>query len=230
MVHVPALIQYLQGLSENNNKAWFVMNKPSYDILREEFTRLVAEVIARTAAFDKPVAAVEPKKAVFRIYRDVRFSHDKTPYKTTFSAAISAGGKKSQGPMYYFHISAEGELFMAAGCYMPEKDLLAAIRRHIAEHPQRVKKLLANKDFAAAGGFSEQDRLARPPKGYEADTPYIEVIRLKSFVARQGLDISKRVPKDLAGTIAARFQGMHPLVAWLREAELKVEVKPEPAA
>jgi uncharacterized protein (TIGR02453 family) len=226
MVHVPALIQYLQGLSENNNKAWFVMNKPSYDILREEFTTLVAEVITRTAAFDPPVAAVDPKKAIFRIYRDVRFAHDKTPYKTSFSAAIAAGGKKSQGPMYYFHISADGALFTAAGCYRPEKDLLGAIRRHIADHPQRLKKLLANKEFVSAGGFSEQDRLVRPPKGYEADTPYIELIRLKSFVARQGQDISKRVPKDLAGTIATRFEAMHPLLVWLREAEAVAPVPP----
>jgi len=218
-MHVPALIQYLQGLAENNNKAWFVMNKPSYDILREEFTVLVGEVIRRTAEFDPRIATVNPKKALFRIYRDVRFAHDKTPYKTTFSAALSADGKKSQGPMYYFHISAKGELFTAAGCYLPEKELLAAIRRHIAAHPERIDALLANPTFSHdAGGFSEQERLARPPKGYAADTPHVDLIRLKSFVARRSLSLATRVPRDLPGTIANRFATMHPLVAWLREA------------
>jgi len=218
-MHVPALIQYLKGLEENNNKAWFVMNKPSFDILREEFVALVGEVIARGAVFDQRIAGVDPKKALFRIYRDVRFAHDKTPYKTTFSAAISADGKKSQGPMYYFHISAKGELFTAAGCYMPQKDLLAAIRRHIAEQPRLVDKLLHNRAFMdEAGGFAEQESLVRPPKGYDADTPHIDLIRQKSFVARSSLDIAKRIPRDLAGEVAARFQTMYPLVDWLRGA------------
>lgn len=218
-MHVPALIQYLKGLEENNNKAWFVMNKPSFDILREEFVALVAEVIERSAAFDARIAGVDPKKALFRIYRDVRFAHDKTPYKTTFSAAISADGKKSQGPMYYFHISARGELFTAAGCYLPQKELLAAIRQHIALHPKRVDQLLRNPDFMdKAGGLSQEDCLVRPPKGYDLDTPHIDLIRLKSFVARQGLNIEKRVPRNLAGEVAARFQTMHPLVEWLRGA------------
>ena len=217
-MHVPALLQYLQGLAENNNKAWFVMNKPSYDILREEFVALVGEVIRKSAAFDPPLAAVDPKKAVFRIYRDVRFSHDKTPYKTHFSAAISADGKKSQGPMYYFHIGADGELFTAAGCYLPDKELLAAIRRLIAAQPRLVDKLLADPGFRKAGGLSDEFMLARPPKGYDAASPHIDLIRMKSWVARQSQDISKKVPRDLAGTIAKRFAAMQPLVTWLRQA------------
>src|SRR5258707_1164265 len=87
-MHLNALIEFLTGLEQNNNRPWFVWNKPAYDVLREEFEALVGNVIVRVAKFDKKVGPVDPKKAMFRIYRDTRFSKDKTPYKTHFSAAI----------------------------------------------------------------------------------------------------------------------------------------------
>jgi len=230
MLHVPALIQYLKGLSENNNRAWFVMNKPSYDILREEFTTLVAQVIEHCAAFDPQLRGLDTqqaaKQALFRIHRDVRFAKDKRPYKTTFSAAICADGKKSQGPMVYFHIDEAGTLFMAAGCYRPEKDLLTAIRHHIAEHPKLLGKLLRNRRFVELGGFSTEDQLVRPPKGYNADTPHVDMIRLKSFVVRTSIDVSQRAPRELAATIATNFEAMYPLVMWLRGAVQAAQTRP----
>jgi uncharacterized protein (TIGR02453 family) len=111
-MHVRDLIQFLGELSENNNRAWFVMNKPRYDILREEFLALTIKLIAEISKFDPAIAGCNPKKALFRINRDMRFSHDKRPYKTHFSAAITASGlkKPSQGggPAYYFHINEAG--------------------------------------------------------------------------------------------------------------------------
>ena len=91
-MNVRELVNYLQGLKENNNRAWFVMNKPSYDILRAEFTQLVAQLIDDVAAFDPPVAGQDPRKAQFRINRDIRFSKDKSPYKSSFSAVIVVVG------------------------------------------------------------------------------------------------------------------------------------------
>ena len=88
-MHIPALLQFLKELSENNNRPWFLHNKPNYDILREEFTELVADIIQRIAKFDDRIEHVDPKKSLFRIYRDVRFSKDKAPYKTQFSAMIA---------------------------------------------------------------------------------------------------------------------------------------------
>ena len=88
-MHVPALLQFLEGLAENNNRPWFLHNKPAYDILREEFLELVTQVIAELGKFDAQVKFCNPKKAMFRINRDVRFAHDKSPYKTHFSAAIA---------------------------------------------------------------------------------------------------------------------------------------------
>ena len=98
-MHLRDLVQFLGELSENNNRAWFVMNKPRYDILRAEFLELVTEAVAQIAKCDPAIASCNPKKALFRINRDMRFSHDKTPYKTFFSASITASGMKkpSQG-------------------------------------------------------------------------------------------------------------------------------------
>src|SRR3954470_8676328 len=118
-MHTRDLIQFLSELSENNNRAWFVMNKPRYDILRAEFLALVTKLIAEVAKFDPEVADCNPKKALFRINRDMRFSKDKSPYKTNFSAAITASGlkKPSQGggPAYYFHVDEHGTLLIAGG-------------------------------------------------------------------------------------------------------------------
>lgn len=134
-MHVRDLTQYLAELAENNNRAWFVMNKPRYDILRAEFLELVVRLIAQVSKFDPAIAGCNPKKALFRINRDMRFSHDKSPYKSYFSASITASGlkKPSQGggPAYYFHIDASGTLLIAGGEYMPPADRLRAIRQQV---------------------------------------------------------------------------------------------------
>jgi len=123
-MHIRDLTQYLAELSENNNRAWFVMNKPRYDILRAEFLELVIKLIADISKFDPAVAGCNPKKALFRINRDMRFSHDKSPYKTHFSAAITASGLKNRVrvavPLTIFI------LMRQARCWLPA----ASICRH----------------------------------------------------------------------------------------------------
>lgn len=148
-MHLRDLTRFLAELSENNNRPWFVMNKPRYDILRAEFLQLVTQLIADIARFDPLVADCNPKKALFRINRDMRFSHDKSPYKTTFSAAILPGGlkKPSQGggPSYYFHIDATGTLLVAGGEYMPPSDRLRLIRQHVIDDADGFTKLIKHK-------------------------------------------------------------------------------------
>src|SRR3954468_14078004 len=163
-MHIRDLCQFLAELAENNNRAWFVMNKPRYDILRAEFLELVTEVIGGIARFDPAVADCNPKKALFRINRDMRFSHDKSPYKTNFSAAITASGlkKPSQGggPAYYFHIDADSTLLIAGGEYMPPSDRLRSIRQHVIADATGFGKLLKNKKLKDAfGGLHEEGKL-----------------------------------------------------------------------
>ena len=190
-MHLPALTSYLQGLRENNNKAWFVMNKPAYDILRPEFIALVGDVVARLAKHDPLIADVNPKKALFRIYRDVRFSNDKTPYKSHFAASIAEEGVKNSGPMYYLSIDADANLHLGAGCYLPPPDVLARLRRRVVSDHAGLSRVLKNKRFVATfGALSENDKLARLPKGFDPKTPgidrYADLLRLKELRRHAG--------------------------------------------
>lgn len=226
-MHIRDLMQYLAELSENNNRAWFVMNKPRYDILRAEFLELVTGLIADIAKFDPAIAACNPKKALFRINRDVRFAHDKSPYKTTFSAAITASGMKKPsqggGPMYYFHIDAQGTLLLAAGEYMPPTDRVRAIRREIVADAKNFGKVVKNKKMLETYGELEQDsKLSRPPKGYDADSPHVEFLKLKDFLVVKRTSIKKKIPVDLGKDIAADFRNALPLVTWLRQVKTEI--------
>lgn len=221
-MHVRDLTQFLAELSENNNRAWFVMNKPRYDILRAEFLELVIRLIGEISQFDPAVAACNPKKALFRINRDMRFSHDKDPYKTTFSAAITASGLKrpSQGggPMYYFHVNAEGMLLIAAGEYIPPPDRLRAIRQQVISDSAGFGKLLKNKKMLASyGSLQTREQLVRPPKGFDAESPHIDYIRLKSFIVRKEQPLKKMLGDELQQELVRSFKDAYPLVNWLRQ-------------
>lgn len=221
-MHIRDLIQFLGELSENNNRAWFVMNKPRYDILRAEFLELVTKLIGDISKFDPAIAGCNPKKALFRINRDMRFSHDKRPYKTTFSAALTASGlkKPSQGggPAYYFHIDAEGTLLIAGGEYMPPSDRLRAIRQQVIADAAGFTKVLKNKKLKDSfGDLQDESKLTRPPKGFDADAPHIEYIKLKNFIVWKETNLKKRLPADLRKELATGFKDAYPLIAWLRQ-------------
>lgn len=220
-MHIRDLIQFLAELSENNNRAWFAMNRPRYDILREEFLALVSGLTAGITAFDPLVAGCDPKKALFRINRDMRFSKDKRPYKTTFSAAILPNGRKKPsaggGPVYYFQISAAGQLHFGAGEYAPPPHRLRAIRKHVAADAQGFGKLLKDRKLRAVfGGFYEEGKLTRPPKGFAADLPHIEQIKLKSHFVWTETALNRSAPEATSAALLAGFRAAYPLVAWLR--------------
>lgn len=216
-MQVRALVEFLSGLEQNNNRPYFVWHKPAYDVLREEFEALTADLIARVAKFDRALGPVDAKKALFRIYRDTRFSKDKTPYKTHFSAAIRERAKKGLEPGYYFHIDHLGVLLAGGGIYNPDPAILARIRRHIARHPAALTRVLREPRFHKTyGGLADEEALARPPKGFAPDLPHIDAIKLKHYFALIEVDIGKRPPKDLARSIAGYFRDVVPLMRWLR--------------
>ncbi|HVL76915.1 MAG TPA: DUF2461 domain-containing protein [Noviherbaspirillum sp.] len=220
-MHTRDLVRFLAELAENNNRAWFVMNKPRYDILRAEFLDLVTGLIGRIGRFDPAVSGCDPKKALFRINRDMRFSKDKSPYKTQFSAAITASGlkKPSQGggPAYYFHIDQAGRLLVAGGEYMPPADRLRAIRQEIVENPAGFAKTMKTPALRKRyGELRDEGKLARIPKGFEAHEALADVLKHKSYIVWTETDIGKQVPADLAAELAAAFKDAYPLVAWLR--------------
>jgi uncharacterized protein (TIGR02453 family) len=217
-VDFPELIAFLSELAIHNEKPWFEEHRSTYERLRSEWLWFVGEVIVGTAQFDPNVGIVSPKDALFRINRDIRFSADKRPYKTTFSAAICPQGRSSGQPAYYFQINEAGVLLIAGGVHMPGPAILGRIRQHIAERPERLSAVLADPAFAAVYGTIDGERLRRPPQGYDEGTPGIEFIKLKSFTA--GIEPEGWLARadGLADEISAAFRALHPLIRWLREA------------
>jgi uncharacterized protein (TIGR02453 family) len=224
-MHLRDLTQFLTELEANNNRPWFIMNKPRYDILREEFLAVVTELIAELARFDRQVVACNPKKAMFRINRDIRFSNDKRPYKTRFSAGItpldlrrpSAGG----GPTYYFHIEGNDTMLIGAGEYLPPAARLKAIRERIANDATGFSKLIKNKQLRATfGDLQTEDKLQRPPKGFDPDHPHIEYLKLKSFFVWIEVKLKLNAPDQLVPQLASTFKDALPLVTWLRAVEV----------
>lgn len=220
-MHVRDLKQYLAELAENNQRAWFVMNKPRYDILRTEFLELTTRLIASITRFDPAVAACNPKKALFRINRDLRFARDPKPYKTHFSAAITASGlkKPSQGggPAYYFHVDEHGQLLIAGGEYMPPPERLRQIRRHVINDADGFSAVLKNRKLRAAfGDLQQEGKLTRPPKGFDADTPHAQYIRHKSFIVWNERSVAGMTGDELERVVLENFRDAQALVQWLR--------------
>jgi len=220
-MHLRDLTQFLTELRENNNRPWFLWNKPRYDILRGEFEQVVTELIRELAKFDGQVAACSPKKAMHRIYRDTRFSNDKTPYKSRFSAGLTPNDKRRPsaggGSTYYFQLGHDGKLGIGVGEYLPPAPRLKAIRHHVVNDATGFAKVLKNKNLRATyGDLLEEDKLQRPPKGFDPDHPHIEYLKLKSFFVWTEVDLALNAPDKLVPQLAAAFKDAFALVTWLR--------------
>ena len=199
-------LDFLKKLSRNNNREWFEKNKSRYLEIKDEFETFVTEVLHDMTAFDESLAGLNPKKLTFRIYRDVRFSKDKTPYKTNVSAGISPAGKGMGVPGYYFQIEPGNNSMVAAGMYQPSPENLAKIRQEIDYNGGRLVSVLQEKKFKKIfGELWNEDRLKTMPKGYQAEHPYSDLLKLKSFmVLRTFTDAEvteKRFQKALIDTM-----------------------------
>lgn len=174
------IISFLNDLSENNHKVWFEANKERYLQAKQEMEDLVQEVIEKISLFDSSVADQLAKKCVFRIYRDVRFSKDKVPYKNNMGGFIVPGGKKSGKAGYYLHLE-PGNSFIAGGVYMPESANLKKIREEILYNTKAFKGIIESDSFRETFGEVEGEKLKRPPKGYPAEFEDIELLKFKSY-------------------------------------------------
>ena len=217
-MNLPHLITYLETLSRNNNKAWFEPHRADYEALRVEFTVLVEDVIFRIGEFDPKVLRIEAKDCLFRINRDLRFSKDKRPYKTTFSAAICDLGRNSGQPVYYFHVDEKGALMQAAGVHLPQPETLGRIRNYIANQPEELEAIIRTESFEREFGKIDGPRLKRSPAGFPADSPFIDELKLTSFTLGRDLDVRTIADEELPGQLVEGFRGMYPFVNWLRAA------------
>jgi uncharacterized protein (TIGR02453 family) len=210
------LTRFLVELSFNNDKPWFDKHRAEYQLLREDFVRFVDRLILETASFDSSVKGIQAKDCLFRINRDTRFSNDKAPYKTTFSAAISPEGRHSDGPVYYFHVSGPGESVVAGGVYMPGPERLVAIRTFISRNPKKADALLKNKLLLEQfGGVDEENKLKRYPKGFDEGS---ELLKFKNFTVSKPFDAMTFDAERLLEHLVSSFRAMEPLMKFVREA------------
>ena len=211
-------IQFLTSLKKNNSKEWFDENRQRYAAAKDNYLDFVGEVLGRMKKIDASLADLEPKQCVFRINRDVRFSKNKAPYKTNMGASFSKGGKKVQCAGYYFHFE-PGASFIGGGFWMPMAPELNKIRQEIDYGFEAFNKIINKKKFKNSfGSLSESEKLTRPPKGYEAENPAIEILKLKSFIVMTEVKDTELTSKELVNTVVDHFETMMPLVDFLNRA------------
>jgi uncharacterized protein (TIGR02453 family) len=213
-------LQFLNELKKNNNREWFETNRKKYEASKENILAVAAELIKVVGTFDKNIATLEPKQCIFRINRDVRFSKNKAPYKNNMSLVISNGGKKVESAAFYIHIE-PGQAFIGCGFWNPEVKKLAAIRQEIDYNFKDFKKIISTKKFTDifTNGISIENTLQRPPKGYEAENPAIDFIKLKSFVTTTQLTDADLQHKDFVKKILEIYKAAKPFIDFLNTAE-----------
>ncbi|MBU2555009.1 MAG: DUF2461 domain-containing protein [Bacteroidetes bacterium] len=175
------IFKFLKQLTENNTREWFNAHKEQYDEARSAFLEAVAATIQQLSKTNPGYLHVRPADCVFRIYRDVRFSKDKSPYKTHFGAYISTGGRKSPVAGHYVHVE-PGNSFLAGGVYSPDPVHLKAVRAEIYFNPDEFLAIVNQPDFVSFFGELSGDRLKNPPAGFDKDSPVIDYLKFKSFV------------------------------------------------
>lgn len=211
-------LAFLEKIKHNNNKMWMQENKPAYQVAREEFIDFTREVIQELSRIDDEIAELDPKKCIFRINRDIRFSKDKSLYKTNFGMFLAAGGKKSGQAGYYFHLEPGDNSFIAGGLYAPDNEKLAKVRQEIDYNPEPLKKISEKKIFKNLFDAIQGDTLKRPPKGYPDTHPNIELLKLKSIIVIHHVTDQEIINWSSPAQCVAVFSEIKPLNDYLNVA------------
>ncbi len=212
------VLDFLAQLAENNNREWFQGNKKMYDEAKKELESLVNTIIPGIAKFDDSVKFTEAKDCMFRIFRDVRFAKDKSPYKTNMGAWISQGGRKSPGPGYYIHLQPGGS-FLAAGVYMPEPYQLKKIRNEIYYNVSEFKAILSDKKLSKYSvGLLEFDKGKMAPKDFPKDFADIDLLKYKHYTISYPLQDEIVVSDHFHEVVLLAFNAMYPLNVFLHRA------------
>jgi uncharacterized protein (TIGR02453 family) len=224
----PEALSFLRKLKRNNRREWFQAHKDDYERFVKapmaELVLCIGEGLRRVA----PEIVADPKTSLYRIYRDTRFSHDKTPYKTHAAAVFPVRGLlKNSGPGLYFHFSPE-ELLIGGGIYMPDPPLLRAVREEIAAHPRAFLRVVEARPFRNAFGQLEGERLKSMPKGFSPEHPAAQYIRYKQFLFGKEYSAELASSTRLLPAILDCFEKGMPLIRFLTKPAKKcLEVSDE---
>lgn len=203
---------FLGKLAKNNNREWFEKHKGAYLEIKSEFEDFVTHLFDLLLVFDESLAGQDPKKFVFRIYRDVRFSKDKKPYKKFISAGISSEGKGMGKPGYYLQLEPGNKSFICVGLFAPPADVLAKVRQEIDYNGESLDRIVNDRAFKKNfEKFWDDDKLKTAPKGYPKDHPHIEWLKLKSFVVLHRFSDADVYQKNFSAKIASVVKSGKPL-------------------
>jgi uncharacterized protein (TIGR02453 family) len=213
----PQTIKFLQQLKKNNNKPWFDAHRPQYEAARIDFQNFIQLVIDALQKTDTTITGMTARECIFRINRDVRFSKDKTPYKTAFGASIKRGGKKSPYAGYYFHLE-PGKSFVGGGLWMPEPSVLKMLRQEIDYNYEEFTSLIKEKSFKKQYGDlykGAEISLQKTPKGYENDNPAADYLRLKCFIAESGFQDEELTKPTLHKKTVEAFKALEGMLSFI---------------
>lgn len=218
-MNIDFILKFLRDIARHNDREWFEKNRPRYLEAKQEFERVVETVLKEIVKFDPKLEGLDAKKLPFRIYRDVRFSKDKRPYKIHMGAGFSPNGKLVQEPGYYLHLQPGNKSFVAGGIYEPDAANLSKIRQEIDYNADGLKKILTARSFRKLfDGFDDYDRLKTAPKGYPKDHPHIEWLKHKSFIVSVALTDKQVADRSFVRTVSAACRNIKPLNDFIREA------------
>ena len=215
-----ATLKFLKDLKKNNNKPWFEKHKDLYLGAKEDIEHLVEQVIEGLGKIDADIATLQPKDCTYRIYRDVRFSKDKTPYKINMGAYFNKGGKKMPTAGYYMHFE-PGRNMAGGGLWMPNGPELNKVRQEIDYSFSEWHNILTARAFKKSfpDGLEKGDQLSRPPKGYTEDNPAIEHLKLKSFLVTRPFTDAQVQSKGFLKELLKTFESMKDFVYFLNRAQ-----------
>ncbi|HEU4632594.1 MAG TPA: DUF2461 domain-containing protein [Flavisolibacter sp.] len=213
----PQTLKFLSQLKKNNNKPWFDDHRAQYEAARIDFSNFIQLVIDALQKRDTTITGLNSKDCLFRINRDIRFSKDKTPYKSNFGASIKRGGRKSGFAGYYFHLE-PGHSFIGGGLWMPEAQPLKNVRQEIDYNWDEFQEILKEKNFKKIYGglYTGSDvSLSTMPKSYEKDNPAADYLKLKSFIAETKISDEELTKATLHRKTIAAFEALQPLLNFL---------------
>lgn len=214
----PETLEFLKKLKNNNNRDWFEKNRTKFEAAKTDFEDFIQELINQLAKVNPLIKGQLAKNSVFRIYRDVRFSKNKEPYKLNFGAYICEGGKKSDRPGYYIQIQPGNGSFSAGGCWMPDTAKLKAIRQEIQYHPDDFKKIISHKAFIKAFGSLSDIRLKTVPKGFSKDEPALEYLKYTSYIVEHKHSDKGVLSKSFIKENVEIYKAVQPLLMFLGRA------------
>ena len=212
------VLEFLAGLRDNNTREWFQSHKKQYEAAKQEVESFVNSVIPAIAKFDESVRYVEAKDCMFRIFRDVRFAKDKSPYKVNMGAWISQSGRKSSGPGYYIHLQ-PGSSFISAGVYMPEPEQLKKIRKEIYYNVTEFKSILSDKKVRKySDGLQEIEMVKLAPRDFPKDFADMELLKHKHYILTYPLRDEMVESDHFYELVVMAFRTVHPFNVFLKRA------------